>query len=222
MRKLVISILICVAFAPLSVKAGLVLDLCGQPHTLTVTCDSASGLEWLRLSESRGYSINEVLGGAGGFLDEGWSVAEGKQVDQLFLNAGLDVKGLNALIGSVEASDVAAVRLLLSTLGTTSEASAIGIGTAISGSDLSVPGSVSAPFFYDPAGSLVITSGSAYRGTNYELTGDYHASDWGVYLVRTSVPEPSTLSLAAIGLLLLVIGRRRKIAHSCLRASLQI
>jgi hypothetical protein len=213
MRKLVICIFLCVTFAPISANAGLILGLCGGPHIATVTCDTSTGLEWLKLSESNGYSINEVLAGAGGFIDDGWSVAEGKQVDQLFLNAGLSVEGLGALIGSNRAADKSAVELLFATLGPTYEAPAIGIGSAISGADLSVLGSVSAPFFSGPVANLVVTSGSAYRGTNYELTGDFRAGGWGVYLVRTSVPEPSTLSLAAIGMLLLVVLRRRKFTH---------
>jgi hypothetical protein len=212
MSKVGKAILACLLVVPFSANASLIIGQCDDTFNLRVTCDTATGFEWLDLSESMGYSIHDVLGGAGSFARDGWTVAQGSQVDDLFLNAGLSARGLGAFMGSAEPSDVAAVYLLLATLGPTSYDSRglpIGIGTAISGTDLSIPGSVSAPFFYDFIGYAVETSGSAYRGTNYELTGDYRASGWGVYLVRTAVPEPRTISLLAVGLLAMLAMRKR-------------
>lgn len=213
MKRVGSTMLLCLLMAPLSANASLIIGQCDHTPTSQITCDYTTGLEWLDLSRTRGYSINDVLGGAGGFVSDGWSVAHGAQVDQLFLNAGLSSRGLGAFMGSVEPSDLAAVDLLLATIGPTSPAGQefpIGIGTAISGGDISIQGSVSAPFFYDSIGRAVITSGSAYRGSNYELTGDYRAGDWGVYLVRTAVPEPGALSLLAAGLMALIFLRRRR------------
>ena len=76
--------------SPIAANAELVEGLCDGTPDSTVTCDSATGLEWLDLTQTTGFSVNAVLGGAGGFLDAGWTVADLAAVELLFIGAGWD------------------------------------------------------------------------------------------------------------------------------------
>ena len=52
------------------------------------TTDTDTGLKWLDLTSTIGFSVDAFLADTGGFQSAGWSVALGSQVDTLFVNAG--------------------------------------------------------------------------------------------------------------------------------------
>jgi len=55
-----------------------------------ITMDTITGLEWLDLSETRGYSFNEVIGGFGEYTTTyGFRAATREEVAQLYTNAGI-------------------------------------------------------------------------------------------------------------------------------------
>jgi cysteine-rich repeat protein len=49
-----------------------------------VTRDSASGLDWLDVPQTAGLTYNQVLGGAGGWLTQGWRHATAQEICDLF------------------------------------------------------------------------------------------------------------------------------------------
>ena len=48
-----------------------------------ITRDTRTGLDWLDLTETVGLSLNEILGGAGGWLADGWRYADQTQMCEL-------------------------------------------------------------------------------------------------------------------------------------------
>jgi len=53
------------------------------------TEDSVTGLKWLDLAATMGYSVNDILGGTGGFWDAGYRHATVAEVYQLFEHGGI-------------------------------------------------------------------------------------------------------------------------------------
>lgn len=53
-----------------------------------VTLDTTTNLEWLNLTATQGLSVNQVLGGAGGWVNIGFQYASFSQVGQLLNDAG--------------------------------------------------------------------------------------------------------------------------------------
>ena len=54
-----------------------------------LTVDTNSGLGWLDLTESTGLSMNQILAGAGGFLDLGFRYATTSEIRALFADANI-------------------------------------------------------------------------------------------------------------------------------------
>ena len=50
----------------------------------TITLDTETQLEWLDLTATAGLSVNDVLAGAGGWLEQGWRYATGAEVCSLY------------------------------------------------------------------------------------------------------------------------------------------
>lgn len=188
----------------------------------SVTLDTETGLEWLDLTASVGLSIDDVFAGAGGFIDNGWSIARGTQVDELFYNAGAtDLGVFNTLLGT---QDNEAYELLIQTLGFTDSyinsqypewgelKSGIGLTYNVEPQCSGCPGLglVSSPFYLRQDPSAVTITGSGYWGWDADLTTAHSFDNTGIYLIRRTAPEPGMLGLLVIGLAGMGLVRRRK------------
>ena len=76
-RRIACSSLAAVFFVAAGSSEATLIDL-GR-----ATRDLDAGLDWLDLTETVGFSFNEIIGGAGGLLDAGWTFATGSQVCDL-------------------------------------------------------------------------------------------------------------------------------------------
>jgi len=148
-----------------------------------ITRDTVNNIDWLDFDVAVNYSVNDILGGAGGFLADGWTVATKAQADTLYSAAGITpfVVDANSL----------ALRDLLG-INTWSANSAYGIldtGMAIILGD-----SYTGP-----------TTGNSF-GTTFKNSGV------GIALVK-AVPEPATASILFGGAAVLGLFRRLSRRH---------
>ncbi|MGP4842944.1 PEP-CTERM sorting domain-containing protein [Marinobacter sp. 1Y8] len=168
---------------------------------LTVNTDY--GIEFLDLSLTSGFSPNDILGGAMGYLDMGFRYANRQEVAQLYSASGsyLDEGGYYA-----ENYDEA--NLLLDRLGV--------LCCVADGFESSLG-------IYREAGVWAFGSFSANHDKDTAqmrhylgyVGPDFSSSHWGHFLVRdrvSQVTEPATALLLFTGALALLIGRRRKVS----------
>jgi len=168
-----------------------------------ITLDTASGLEWLDLSQTYNQTVAAVLPqtNAGG-LFEGFRLALASEVHGLMGAAGLPFNNITGTIASTAAERAAAdalTALLSETVGQH-------FGASLHGSR---------GHLIDNGGDLVV--GYYTTGFGSSLFNDYFAGypTWpgvGVWLVRDSneVPEPATLGLLGLALAGLAARKRRK------------
>ena len=188
-----------------------------------ITQDTDTGLEWLDLTESAGFSVDDVLAGAGGFLADGWSIAHVADVDQLFINAGWD--GVDQTFSPGSAANAGLVSTLLSLLGETQND---GTGINIFGEGFAltdIAGDVARPFFslsetVSGFGRIACAS-AGHAALPSNGTADFgrcgfptdSAFDFiGIYLYRdiTAVPEPDVLALLLVGMAAAGVARRKR------------
>jgi hypothetical protein len=208
-----ISLLICpiVALAAGSASAAQISqDLFASGDGL-ITLDTGTNLEWLDVTETFGLSADQVLAGAGGWVDLGFTLATTAQVTELFQNAG----GTNIGSAALTAQNYVPARTLMDLLGGCSACQADG-------------------FTYDQLqGFTIVSSGSSFvpfLGANDTAQTGQFVSPWtsisssnssvylGSWLVRESIPEPTTALLIG-GAFLVLAGRRRRPTPRCSGAS---
>lgn len=185
----------------------------------TFFSDDASGLDWLELTQTTGLSANDILGGAGGFVNNGYRYATEAELTNLYLS-----NGVTTISGGWGYNGQYAVgQLFISLFGNTCPSGCIGSPHPGDGYTTGLYGN------YDTNGALVSmgvsTIGAAYVfGTNpdglfsinppgYNLNYKFYRI--GNFLVRDTgwtsapVPAPATLSLMAVALGLLALRRAR-------------
>ena len=188
----------CLLFATSAVHASSLIsgdDAVFGPDSITI--DTATGLEWLdwTLSTNRSYDDVSTQFGVGGNY-EGWRHATAEEAVVLFQNAGI------TNIDSDLSNPRTVVSDLVSLLGdTTTNLLGVPGSVGITGSLSDDPESRFIGVL-DPTGQISPASNSAYVFT-YDLLESFAADPYGHALVRSSnlIPEPSTIALLAIGLL---------------------
>ncbi len=204
------------------------LDISGDG---LVTRDTVTGLEWLDLRVTQGFSVNEIITGANGrnFLGEGWRYATVDEVHQLLGDAGVSVQAGSLPLGhtvyyvnSNDGAQIDAIRNLQSLISITSQdwaSRSWGWTTPFtpapwrpSPQPSSVAINCCQNFFgrLDQAGVLVLNNSDAVTNSGY--TVDSRSNQFGSFLVRdlNSVPEPPALALVGIALFGFVVAKRQK------------
>ena len=196
-----------------AVLCASVLLACGVAHAALVkqgqfTLDTATNLEWVDLTATQGLSVDQVLGGAGGWVNEGFQYASFGQVGQLLNDAGY--AGSTADYSNMRlVADNTSANAFLGDFGSTSPPnftfgfmSPFPCGRTI-GEDtvctdyvqISANGAANMGYAIPDSGPFGISVGRDYVGS---------------FLVR-SVPEPETYAtmLAGLGLLAALVRRKR-------------
>lgn len=173
-----------------------------------LTIDTNSGLEWLDLTESTGFSMNQILAGAGGFLDMGFRYATTSEVSTLFAEANVIDTGGEA----VEENAAAAMDFIL-LFGITYQASdSSGNNTFTSGyhfpdppdtSESTIAAFVQLISFGEPPLNTENGYGAAMVSALLSGNRDRATSTDGSFLVReaTYVPVPAAVWLFGSGLI---------------------
>jgi hypothetical protein len=144
-----------------------------------ITRDTANNLDWLDFDVAVNYSVNDILGGAGGFLADGWTVATTAQADALYLSAGITTYVVDANS-----------KALRDMLGINTWAANSAYGILNTGSAIILRDDYTGPTF-----------GNSF-GTSFKNSGV------GIALVRDVVPEPASIMMIGFGAGLLGLIRR--------------
>ena len=210
-----------------SITAGLIVAIASMGMTAfsaqavlidngNSTIDTETGLEWLDLTQSTNISVNDILGGVGGFAGAGYIHATRSQISGFVSSLGDPTPFFDSVIFFTQTSAdplaPANATALVGFLGATDNGSLLG-------------------FFDD--GNLGLTTEqriacinapievcrSAINQTNHLISvrssadSDFASPQFGHWLNRTaSVPEPGTLALFGLGLAGIGVVRRKKVA----------
>lgn len=186
-RKLAVVIVALGSVSVAQADPTLVEGQCDGTANAAVTCDTATGLEWLDLTATAGLSVNDFLADEGGWLSQGWSVADRTQVYNLYINAGFSIVG-----GTFNFKDVEPALLMLDLLGCTSF-SCVGSGRFGQGYTVSPGGDLVYVSFYQVSGNPA-DSGIA-RFNSQSVPPSLSTPFEGVWAVRASVPEPVAIDI---------------------------
>jgi len=194
----------------------------------SVTQDTATGLEWLDLTQTTNQSYNQIQGGANGYLSNGFAVATLSQVELLLSHAGWN--GIDASANSGSAANLAAVQVLIAMLGQVGVSGTPGELGFTEGFALASASTLARQFNTisqnGVAGRVACTTGGYNAFPNTDISGcratfDQSYSFAGVYLVRetatTQVPEPGSLALLGISLASLGLMRRSAVRRLAAR-----
>lgn len=174
-----------------------------------LTVDTATGLEWLDLTATNLQSVNSILGGYGGYIQNGFRYATDAEVLALLTQAGI-----THFDGVLRVQDWPGTQLFQDLFGITNY---------ISPNDPYYSWGMTEPDFGYQAAHLVFVAtkpfGYAGGGARFESYGQPFAvtDTVGSFLVRgvTPIPEPESWVLMASGLAALgFLTRKRRTSPS--------
>ena len=198
---------------PLTARGALIERDLQVPGDGLITLDSDTNLEWLDPSVTLGLSFDEVSGGAGGWLADGWRYATGAELCALFSS---NVLGLSPCRSDVVQSGDAEAELA-AFIGVFSSEPAVyappfvAIMGYLQDSGASEPALVGRGFAGDRNLAFYMFGMNQEMLFVSEDNWSSAASDPGTgsYLVRP-VPEPGSGGLVAAGLAVLGVSARRR------------
>lgn len=145
------------------------------------TLDAATGLYWLDLTETKGLSMPDVLGGAGGWVPSGWRYATAPEICALFAAYALAVPDCGSSEGGLVTGDVVAT--LQGFLGITGDAfSRVTSGLYEDAGDPALVGAAQLAYSSAFNWSTSLVQDDASLPTGFPNTGHW--------LLRTSPPPP--------------------------------
>jgi hypothetical protein len=171
--------------------------------------DTESDLDWLKLTETQAIPFNHIYSQFGeNELYEGWQYASSIQFEELILNFGgipMVCSGTSMFCGTSIANN-GKMAALISLIGETYRSSS----TIASNGMISAINSSGAHFV---AGISESSSGTVFIDSAWTTNRKQEiSSNMGSFLVRQhiQVPEPTTVSMLTLGLIGLVIRRRKR------------
>lgn len=197
-------------------------DLVPNSGDHSLTFDRRTGFEWLDVTLTQGRSFAEVKNGWGGWLDQGFRIANQTEVDGLIESSGLTPnKMYNTESDTGAAADIQAVKDLTQKLGRTfiyeDEGSPYQRRSTYGYvADDYNPSPVYANFGrYADIGFYERNYGTmawALDGSDAQIYRDGQYGGVGTFLIRTAqvaaVPEPSAFALFLVGLSALGLARK--------------
>lgn len=168
------------------------------------TLDTETGLEWLDVTLTQGVSYNDIIGGFGGYVADGYRYATESELCELFRAFGDEFPC--AVYTTFTEIPLATGNSLIALLGDTGFPGTSGFFDNGRIED-----------FFQVGGALISCTDSGCKLNWSAERGSLSTSfgTTGSYLVRSqpaSVSEPGTLALLGLGLAGIGMARRRKVA----------
>ena len=182
----------------------------------TQTLDTATGLVWLDVTESAGYSHTQILAEIqpGGTF-EGYHLASAEEVATLFTNAGIDLGAGSAFVAE-NYTPVVALCALLGVLGNNGNCGAgctFSFTSGYTGDPPNSPGSFRAAnlAYFDNTAGLSPADPHAPIGRAYVNGGssDGSSSSIGSFLIVPEPPAAGACALLALAAIVRGVPRRR-------------
>lgn len=200
-RSAATLLVLAAAFCPQMASATLV----DQGQT---TFDTATGLEWLDMSQSVGISAQSIIAGTdpNNLGDAGWILATVAQITTLATNAGI----AEPFDGTLTPSNYPGANLLIALLGRTGQTNLNFIQAFSADAPPSPPGFLQTPVVLASITDCPACFGGADFRPFLIVPADVTNPTIGNWLVRSApIPEPNALALVALALAGLGVARRR-------------
>jgi len=177
------------------------VDLVPGSGDAKITLDAATGLQWLDLPETTNLSVPDILGGAGGWVGNGWSYATAPEICELFAAYAVAVADCGSRQGGLTTGDV--LSTFQGFLGVTSDGGPLALR-------------VTSGFYEDRGDPALVGAASVTYSTSFDWSGSLVQDDAalpnatpnaGHRLVR--LPEPSGELAQIVGIACVTMLARR-------------